>query len=47
MLQQRCAYLNNVKVTEVEREVGLGDLLTETMLVIRGDKKDYRLVRVG
>ena len=47
MLQQGGAYLNNVKVTEVERKVGLGDLLTETMLVVRGGKKDYRLVRVG
>ena len=45
-VQQGGAYVNNVKVTEVERKLGLGDLLTETMLVLRGGKSDYRLVRV-
>ena len=45
MLQQGGAYLNSAKQTDVERKIGLADLLTETMLVIRGGKKDYRLVR--
>ena len=40
------AYLNNVKVTDVERTVTLADLATATMLELRGVKKDYRLVRV-
>ena len=40
------AYLNNVKITDVERTVTLADLATATMLVLRGGKRDYRLVRV-
>jgi tyrosyl-tRNA synthetase len=40
------AYLNNIRVGDLERKVTLADLATETMLVVRGGKKDYRLVRV-
>ena len=40
------AYLNNIKVTDLERTITLADLATATMLVLRGGKKDYRLVRV-
>ena len=46
LITQGGAYLNNVKISEVERKVTLGDLLTDTMLVVRSGKKDYRLVRV-
>ena len=46
LITQGGAYLNNVKVTDVERKVTLADLLTETMLVVRSGRKDYKLVRV-
>jgi tyrosyl-tRNA synthetase len=46
LITQGGAYLNNIRIEEVERKVTLADLATETMLVVRGGKKDYRLVRV-
>jgi hypothetical protein len=46
-LQQGGAYLNNVRVTDGERLVSTADLATPTMLVVRGGRKDYRLVRTG
>jgi tyrosyl-tRNA synthetase len=46
LITQGGAYLNNIRVAEVERKVTLADLATESMLVVRGGKKDYRLVRV-
>jgi tyrosyl-tRNA synthetase len=46
LVTQGGAYLNNVRIADVERTVTLADLATETMLVVRGGKKDYRLVRV-
>jgi tyrosyl-tRNA synthetase len=45
LLTQGGAYLNNVRVTEVDRTVTLADLATETMLIV-GTKKDRWLVRV-
>jgi tyrosyl-tRNA synthetase len=45
LVQQGGAYINNVRVTDGERKVGLGDLVTPTLLVVRGGRKDYRLVR--
>ena len=47
LVTQGGAYLNNVRIADVDRKVTLADLATETMLVVRGGKKDYRLVRVG
>jgi tyrosyl-tRNA synthetase len=47
LLQQGGAYINNVRVTDAERKVGTADLATATMLVVRGGRKDYRLVRVA
>jgi tyrosyl-tRNA synthetase len=46
LLQQGGAYVNNVRVTDAERSVTTTDLATPTMLVVRGGRKDYRLVRV-
>ncbi len=47
LVTQGGAYINNVRVADVERRVGLSDLATETLLVVRGGKKDYRLVRAS
>ena len=47
LLQQGGAYINNVRVTDGERKIGLADLVTPTLLVVRGGRKDYRLVRAA
>jgi tyrosyl-tRNA synthetase len=47
LLQQGGAYINNVRVTDTERKVSTADLATPTMLVVRGGRKDYRLVRAA
>jgi tyrosyl-tRNA synthetase len=47
LLQQGGAYINNVRVTHAERLVTAADLVTPTMFVVRGGRKDYRLVRVS
>ncbi len=46
LVQQGGAYVNNVRVSDLEHKVTLEHLATETYLVIRGGRKDYRLVRV-
>ncbi|MEO7734295.1 MAG: tyrosine--tRNA ligase [Kofleriaceae bacterium] len=46
LVTQGGAYVNNQRVTQVEHQVTLAHLATETMLVIRGGRKDYCLVRV-
>src|SRR5690606_2596389 len=38
-------YLNNQRVTDAGATVHLGDLATETMLVLRAGKKSYHIVR--
>jgi tyrosyl-tRNA synthetase len=45
LVQQGGAYLNNVRVSDGERKVTTADLVTPTLLVVRGGRKDYRLVR--
>jgi tyrosyl-tRNA synthetase len=45
LLQQGGAYVNNVRITDGERKVTVTDLVTPTMLVVRGGRKDYRLVK--
>jgi tyrosyl-tRNA synthetase len=45
LVQQGGAYVNNVRITDGERKVTTGDLVTPTLLVVRGGRKDYRLVR--
>ncbi len=47
LVQQGGAYINNVRVTDGERKVGLADLVTPTLLVVRGGRRDYRLVRAA
>src|SRR5262252_2677696 len=46
LVQQGGAYVNNVRVPDLEHKVSTDDLVTPTMLVVRGGRKDYRLVRV-
>jgi len=46
LVTQGGAYINNRRVTEVEHQVTLDHLATETMLVVRGGKKAYCLVRI-
>jgi tyrosyl-tRNA synthetase len=46
LVTQGGAYVNNERITQLEHQVTLEHLATETMLVVRGGKKDYCLVRV-
>jgi tyrosyl-tRNA synthetase len=46
LVTQGGAYINNQRITELEHQVTLAHLATETMLVVRGGKKEYCLVRV-
>jgi tyrosyl-tRNA synthetase len=46
LITQGGAYINNQRITEVEHQVTLAQLATETMLIVRGGKKDYCLIRV-
>jgi tyrosyl-tRNA synthetase len=46
LLQQGGAYVNNVRISNAERKVTTADLATPTMLVVRGGRKDYRLVKL-
>lgn len=46
LVQQGGAYINNVRITDLEHQVTASHLATPTMLVVRGGRKDYRLVRV-
>jgi tyrosyl-tRNA synthetase len=46
LLQQGGAYVNNVRVTDETRKVTIADLVTPSMLVVRGGRKDYRLVKL-
>ena len=45
LVQQGGAYVNNVRITDGEHKVTPADLVTPTLLVVRGGRKDYRLVR--
>jgi tyrosyl-tRNA synthetase len=47
LVQQGGAYVNNVRISDAERKVTTADLVTPTLLVIRGGRKDYRLVRAA
>jgi tyrosyl-tRNA synthetase len=46
LVQQGGAYVNNVRIGDLEHKVTTEHLATPTMLVVRGGRKDYRLVRV-
>jgi tyrosyl-tRNA synthetase len=47
LVQQGGAYINNIRITDGERKVTTADLVTPTLLVVRGGRKDYRLVRAA
>lgn len=47
LIEQGGAYLNNVQVKDGARKIALGDLATETMLVLSSGKKNRCLVRVA
>ena len=46
LVQQGGAYVNNVRVADSSTRSRPNDLVTPTMLVVRGGRKDYRLVRL-
>ena len=46
LITQGGAYVNDVQIKDVEHKVTLEHLATETMLVVRGGKSNYHLVRV-
>lgn len=45
MVEQGGAYLNNVRVTDVEARASLSDLIAGAILLLRRGKKDYVVVR--
>ncbi len=45
-IEQGGVYVNQQRVTDVDRRVGAGDWLAERYLLLRKGKKDYALVRV-
>jgi tyrosyl-tRNA synthetase len=45
LITQGGAYVNNTRIAEVDRSVTLADLATETGMVLRSGRKDYRLIR--
>lgn len=47
LVQGGGVYVNNVRVSEVDRQLSLDDLGTETLIVLRAGKKSYHLVRVA
>jgi tyrosyl-tRNA synthetase len=44
-VQQGGAYVNNRRVTEIERQLTSADLASESVLVLRSGKKNYALLR--
>ena len=45
LITQGGAYVNDVQIKSVDHKLTLADLVTETMLVVRGGKRNYHLVR--
>ncbi|HSJ99864.1 MAG TPA: tyrosine--tRNA ligase [Kofleriaceae bacterium] len=45
LITQGGAYVNDVQIKSVDHKLTLADLVTETMLVVRGGKRNYYLVR--
>ena len=45
LVAQGGAYLNNAVIDSPDRRVTTQDLLTESLMVLRGGKKTHRLVR--
>jgi tyrosyl-tRNA synthetase len=46
LITQGGAYVNGVQIKSVDHKLTLADLITETVLVLRGGKRNYHLVRV-
>ncbi len=44
-ISQGGAYVNNVRVADIKHRIGLQDFAEQRLLLVRGGKKDYRLVR--
>ena len=47
LIQQGGLYVNNQAVTDVGRALATADLIDNSAIVLRGGKKNYRVVRVG
>lgn len=47
LVQQGGAYINNVRVSDLEHKVTVEHLATATMLLVRAGSKNYRLVRAA
>ena len=47
LIQQGGAYINNVRISDLEHKVTGEHLVAGTMLLVRGGKKDYKLVRAS
>jgi tyrosyl-tRNA synthetase len=47
LVQQGGAYVNNVRISDLEHKVTAAHLVTSTMLLVRAGAKNYRLVRVA
>jgi tyrosyl-tRNA synthetase len=45
LVEQGGAYVNNVRIGDVKHNVTAGDLVGEQLMLVRGGKKDIRLVR--
>jgi tyrosyl-tRNA synthetase len=45
LVQQGGAYVNNVRISDLEHKISADILVHGQMLLVRGGKKDYRLVR--
>ena len=47
MINQGGMYINNIRIDDSKTEVGVGHLASETMMVLRGGKKRYHIIRVA
>jgi tyrosyl-tRNA synthetase len=44
-IQQGGAYVNNVRQSEIDRELGAGDLLHDRYIVVRKGQRDIHVLR--
>ena len=47
LVQQGGAYVNNRRVSDLERRLTLADLASQSVMVLRSGKKKYALLRVA
>jgi tyrosyl-tRNA synthetase len=45
LIQQGGAYVNNVRISDVEHKVSASNLVADMLLLVRGGKTNYKLVR--